>query len=237
MLLKKEFLYILFFFSRSTRLKYLPHYLLGHFAELVLKKKTKKIRTNYLKYITKKFLYTKNWFLSPLGVLDFYLKNKPKNILEIGTYEGLLAIWLYKKFPKAKITIVDPFLSDDKNLSQEDCQRFRIVEENFNKNISNLDKKKILFFKITSDLFFIKNQNLFDIIYIDGNHTPEQCYKDIENSYNVLSKNGLLIIDDIFLLDYKISPLDCLDVFLSKKNIKIKILSLNFQNIILQKIY
>lgn len=51
-------------------------------------------------------------------------------------------------------------------------------------------------FKGTSDDFFIKNKDQFDIIFIDGLHLEYQVDKDIFNSLNVLTKNGFIILHD-----------------------------------------
>lgn len=50
--------------------------------------------------------------------------------------------------------------------------------------------------KITSDEFFKKNKNNFDLIFIDGLHTNDQVYKDIKNSIKFLNKNGVIVIHD-----------------------------------------
>ena len=50
---------------------------------------------------------------------------------------------------------------------------------------------------MTSDDFFNQNENIFDIIFIDGLHWNEQLYKDIINSLNFLNKNGYIICHDI----------------------------------------
>ena len=37
---------------------------------------------------------------------------------------------------------------------------------------------------------------LFDMIYVDGEHTFEQAYRDLVNSINHLSKWGVVLLDD-----------------------------------------
>ena len=48
----------------------------------------------------------------------------------------------------------------------------------------------------TSDNFFIKNKDKFDIIFIDGLHHYEQVIKDIYNSLDILNDNGHILIHD-----------------------------------------
>ena len=60
-------------------------------------------------------------------------------------------------------------------------------------------------FKVTSNEFFnqleqgntkFNSDYKWDIIFIDGLHLAEQCYKDIKNSLNHLSDNGFILIHD-----------------------------------------
>ena len=48
----------------------------------------------------------------------------------------------------------------------------------------------------TSNNFFNHNKEKFDIIFIDGLHQYEQVIKDIKNSLNCLTKNGLILLHD-----------------------------------------
>lgn len=52
---------------------------------------------------------------------------------------------------------------------------------------------------MTSDEYFsnLLPDDKFDIIFIDGLHLWEQCYRDIENSLNHLSPNGVIICHDM----------------------------------------
>ena len=49
---------------------------------------------------------------------------------------------------------------------------------------------------ITSDEWFNNLQEKYDIIFIDGLHTREQCLKDILNSLKHLSDNGTILVHD-----------------------------------------
>lgn len=54
----------------------------------------------------------------------------------------------------------------------------------------------------TSNDFFKKNENVFDIIFIDGLHHYKQVKKDINNSLNFLDKDGIIIIHDCIPKNY-----------------------------------
>jgi len=62
------------------------------------------------------------------------------------------------------------------------------IEDMLNKSIVEL----------TSDMFFksLETDVKYDIIFIDGLHTREQCLADILNSLNHLSSNGCILVHD-----------------------------------------
>jgi len=51
-------------------------------------------------------------------------------------------------------------------------------------------------YPITSDEFFKKNKNFYDIIFIDGLHKDAQVMRDITNSLLFLNKNGTIVLHD-----------------------------------------
>lgn len=48
----------------------------------------------------------------------------------------------------------------------------------------------------TSDEFFSKSKEVFDLIFIDGDHVSHQVLKDIENSINALADKGTIVMHD-----------------------------------------
>lgn len=64
---------------------------------------------------------------------------------------------------------------------------------------AGVDPNKIydnLTFNMTSDEFFLQNNDKFDIIFIDGLHLHEQVYKDFKNSLACLNDGGLILFHD-----------------------------------------
>ena len=51
-------------------------------------------------------------------------------------------------------------------------------------------------FRGTSNEFFKKNTQLFDIIFIDGLHHYDQCLIDVENSIRFIKPNGFILLHD-----------------------------------------
>ena len=56
--------------------------------------------------------------------------------------------------------------------------------------------KQFHFVKSTTDEFFNKNKENFDVIFIDADHKYESCVKDFENSLKILNYNGFIFIHD-----------------------------------------
>tara|TARA_Y100000768_G_C23949857_1_gene669558 strand:+ start:541 stop:1278 length:738 start_codon:yes stop_codon:yes gene_type:complete len=161
---------------------------------------TNEVENKFLDFIKQKnFKYSKIWFLSNLNIFEKILKNNPKNILEVGTYEGLVSIWFCEKYPSSKVFAVDP-LVQDLSTKKERVENEQV--KNLQENLNNYNNKNLIFEKKTSDNYFLNNKIKFDIIYIDGLHTYDACSKDIINSFDCLNINGYLMIDDVRLNVY-----------------------------------
>jgi len=52
-------------------------------------------------------------------------------------------------------------------------------------------------YKLTSDDFFSQNNEIFDVIFIDGLHMDAQVYRDIINSLSCLSEGGYIVCHDL----------------------------------------
>ena len=51
--------------------------------------------------------------------------------------------------------------------------------------------------RMTSDVFFSNNKKKFDVIFIDGLHSYDQCSKDCTNSIKFLNEDGIIILHDM----------------------------------------
>ena len=84
----------------------------------------------------------------------------------------------------------------------------------------------------------MKENKIFDFIYIDGSHLAFDCYSDLMLSWRLLAKDGLLAIDNYLyntegaFLD---SPFEGVNHFLKKHGEEIKILHKGYR-VFLQKI-
>ncbi len=50
---------------------------------------------------------------------------------------------------------------------------------------------------VTSDEFFANNSKKFDLIFIDGLHTGEQVYRDIDGALEALNPGGVVLLHDL----------------------------------------
>ena len=158
-------------------------------------KSKSKIIENEIYNDFKSYNEKEKWFCNNLFFLNNQLKKikNIRNILEIGSYEGRSCIYFGKKFIDAKITCVDTWSGSDEHLNI----KFQEIESNFDKNILNhLGNNRVEKHKISSDVFFEKNNKFFDLIYVDGDHQTDQVKKDINNAWRNLNDGGYLILDD-----------------------------------------
>ena len=131
-----------------------------------------KVNKIYLKFI-KTYLYffgEKN-----LGNIGFDFSQKPSRI------EILNKIILSQKY--SKYLEIGTF--QDELFSKINCEN-KIGVDPFSGGTH----------RMTSDEFFISNKEKFDCIFIDGLHHYSQVIKDINNSIEILSDNGVILIHD-----------------------------------------
>lgn len=111
-------------------------------------------------------------------VINYFIKYRNyRTYLEIGVYDGIN----FMNVDCSEKIGIDPSLAKLHTSARPYCVR------------------------MNSDEFFnsIPTDQLFDIIFIDGDHTYEQVVKDIANSKKHLSVNGVIIMHDVYVFDEK----------------------------------
>jgi len=211
--LYKEFFYILkICFTRkslfSTTLYISFKFLIDcGIKNLISKRKYINEKQNYEKLKKEKLKYTNDWFSNNITTwISIFKKknieNQKLNILEIGSYEGLSAVFFLNFFKNSNLTCVETFEGSDEHAKID----FKIVEKNFKSNLE-FYKNRFTLFKGTSNLFFDQkeklNPKLFDIIYIDGSHHHDDVLMDAENSFKYIKADGIIIFDDFLKKYYK----------------------------------
>ena len=80
--------------------------------------------------------------------------------------------------------------------------------------IDNREFKSGEFYQMKTDEFFEKNNDKFDLIFIDANSEFGYVKKDFENSLKILNPRGIIIIDDSDpLYEYLTSSSRCGDTY------------------------
>ena len=225
-------------YKKSTNLNFNYFlFLKFFFISEVIKKKKKNFN------IEKKndYIFSEDWFSSNIPIWKNTINkefNKNSNLkyLEIGTFEGRSAIYICENFQNIQVTCVDPFDKYESVESLAKKQDMKRIYDTFQSNVKDF-KNRINHYKINSNEFFKKNNELFDIIYIDGSHYYIDVQNDFKNSLNCLNDGGIIIFDD-FLWNYykKIqeNPINGILPFLNKQK-DLKIISASNQ-LILKKI-
>jgi predicted O-methyltransferase YrrM len=161
----------------------------------------------------KNYKFTEDWFtddgLSVLNDLDF---TKELHILEIGSFEGRSTVWFLENFLQNKnstITCVDPWMdySQDqdslnsylKEKNEWDLTKRKTKEIFLHNIVESGDSSKVIIQQGFSDKILpslITEQKMYDIIFIDGNHTAPYVMMDSVMSWPLLKKGGVILFDD-----------------------------------------
>lgn len=182
-----------------------------------------------------KYSITHQWFFNSElfnNIYNYIDPNKRLFMLEIGSYEGLSSVFFSDYFLNQDYSMlfcVDPF--DDNDVSTPVT---KTTEQVFLDNIAKSNNaNKIYYFKKYSDDFFKDNYQLFDFIYVDGSHEPEQMRKDMINAYNCCKINGIIWLDDYLGGDHSNGPnyamKEAVDVFLEDYKNHIQIINNGYQ--------
>lgn len=126
----------------------------------------------------------------------------PKNltILEIGVFRGEFAKDILKITEPAELYLVDIWEGKWGSGDKDGNNYIKIVDmETVYLNLFNQTKNKpnihVIRSKSVSFLQSCKN-DLFDVIYVDGDHTEAAVYNDMLHSFHKIKPNGLLMGHD-----------------------------------------
>ncbi len=125
---------------------------------------------------------------------DYHLK-----ILEIGCWEGLTSYFFASYFHNSQLTCVDTWRGSDEHKDPRLQNRGYLdaIETKFNNNVSPFSDRIIKYKGASHDFFYqLKENNKFDIIYIDGSHYCNDVMIDAIKAFENLKVGGLLIFDD-----------------------------------------
>jgi hypothetical protein len=184
-----------------------------------------------------------DWFTNniPYWLWTFDKHNLKKNkikILEIGSWEGLSSYFILSTLPNATLTCVDTWEGADEHKSGDATTSdvLSSIESSFDNNMAPYNNR-LTKYKGTSYSFFNKyiNENVFDLIYIDGSHYCDDVIIDAIKGFGMLKSGGIMIFDDYLWRYYPKdihNPAAAINVFLKLKTDQYKIVRTYYQLII-----
>lgn len=114
------------------------------------------------------------------------------HILELGAYKGKSTLALAVE-TDATVHSVDTFMSNNTTVQEAD------TFEEWSKNTQGLP---CISYKMTTDEYFStvqeQRQPSYGLIFVDADHSYEQCKKDCDNALKYLRRGGYLIMHDAF---------------------------------------
>lgn len=111
---------------------------------------------------------------------------RPKNVLEIGTYEGRTALNIAINLSKnSRLYTID--------LPQGESSSFKVGKFFHGSKIAN----KIQQIEADSTKFDFSKLPRMDMIFIDGAHGYYPVLSDTQNAMKILNKNGIILWDDV----------------------------------------
>lgn len=127
------------------------------------------------------------------------ISDKPIKYLEIGAYYGgnLISVEkIFAKHPESELHCIDPWI--DYEEYDEYKGEMESIYSAFQQNIKNagIESKLRVHRGFSHNKIVELPDNYFDMIYVDGNHSPEYVLEDCVLSFRKLKQGGYLIIDD-----------------------------------------
>lgn len=138
-----------------------------------------------------------NW-VSYVPIHEF--QQRPITYLEIGTFYGanvLSVVGIYGQHPDSKMYCIDPWMDYPDYPEYKDQQSS--IYETFLSNVESTPgaKEKIVVHRgFSHEVVPSFPDDMFDLIYIDGNHEPEYVLEDAVLSFRKLKRGGIMIFDD-----------------------------------------
>jgi predicted O-methyltransferase YrrM len=169
--------------------------------------------------------------------INYLYPSPPEEVMkcvEIGSFEGRGSISINNHLCKHKESIlycIDPF--DDEYVKGSEKMAFWNYAcegqyARFKTNTANLPK--IVEMRGVSDLMIpLLDNDSVDFCYIDGDHSPEQVYKDITNVFEKMKNKSIVLFDDYLWEMNGIVTKTGIDKFLEEYRGRYELLFQNFQ--------
>jgi predicted O-methyltransferase YrrM len=134
-------------------------------------------------------MFTNNWFARSQSCFDLLNSTesysfKPISLLEIGVWEGQSTTWF-----------LDNILThDESRMISIDMKPQELFYRNLSLS-SGCDKHRLIIDRSQLALPTLHGE-LFDIVYVDGSHFPDDVLRDAVMSFELLRVGGYIVFDD-----------------------------------------
>lgn len=162
------------------------------------------------------------WFNAPYLYDRIASDRRFKKILEIGTWKGLSTCFMCKRLVELNRTnevefyAVDTFMGaeDEIDAAYKEVKEGKDIYQIYLNNIKELGFENIVkTIKGDSvDALSSFEDEYFDFIFIDGDHSYEGCFRDILAAYPKVKSGGILAGDDFDRESIKRAVSDAFDV-------------------------
>jgi predicted O-methyltransferase YrrM len=165
-------------------------------------------------------------------------RENPMKCLEIGSWQGLSAVFLLHYFKNSSITCVDTWEGADEHQASDASPKIVLssIETIFDKNLEGY-AKRVRKFKGKSYRYFNEfcYTDYFDFIYVDGSHHSDDLIVDAIKSFEALKIGGLMVFDDYFWQYYERevdNPAGAINCFLRLKRHQLEIVCFGYQVVV-----
>lgn len=181
-----------------------------------------------------------NWFSTSVAVYLFSdnlreFIDKPIKALQIGAYTGDASRWLLDNVlthPESTLTDVDTWEGSDEKAHRD--LDWEEVEQHYTSRVaSEIESGKLRKIKSTSAEYFANYDDMYDFIYVDGDHTGIGVLADGMDSYDCLNVGGILAFDDYGWnpenLENHLTPAPAIDAIIGLYVGKLQVLYTGYQ--------
>jgi len=169
------------------------------------------------------------------------LYDKRNFCLDIGSYTGKSTCWMLNNLcsnPYSKVYSIDRWKACD------NCSEYKEytdkIEKEFDKNVEETGRQnQNVKMNLNSNKAIIKLKNtgiiIFDFIFIDASHEPNDILSNAILSWEILNENGILIFDDYEWDNKKneeFKPKYAIDTFMSLYNLQLEVLHVGYHYIV-----
>jgi predicted O-methyltransferase YrrM len=140
-----------------------------------------------------------SWHFPVWSLMLAHLRERPCEVLEIGSWEGRSAIFFLEFLPQSRVTCVDTFGGGAENhASPTESRQIASIERRFDANMRSYGARaeKIKATSVAALTRLAQSSAVFDLIYVDGSHMRDDVMVDSLLAWPLLRPGGIVIWDD-----------------------------------------